>query len=405
MTRTLITFLGRVPKAERGRYRTTRYDFGEGSATEPLAFFGWALQRRLRPDRMVVLGTTGSMWDHLFEGDLDLGAEDEDARLVLTEAVEGKEVEQSQLEALAPALSRRLGCEMALRIIPYCRDRDEQVELLRVLADEVAPGAEVHLDVTHGLRHQPMLGLLAALHLRRVRGARIGNLWYGAYDPDTQEAPVMHLGGLLHIADWLSALSIYDHVGDYGVFSAVIGGEIGRMLEEAYFLESVNRIGQARSRLRKVLDKLGAATAGPAFDLFREELVRRIGWAAGDNFYLRQRELCFEYLDRGRYRPAILTGWEAFTSLLQREAGGNLDPDNHDHREQVRKHFEGEEREKRPRPRWEAFDSLRRLRNAVAHGSQPKGGEVQRALSSPGEMDQLLRSLFETLLPEEASGA
>jgi len=45
MPHTLITFLGRTPRGEQG-YRTTCYDFGDGGDCEPLAFFGWALQRR-----------------------------------------------------------------------------------------------------------------------------------------------------------------------------------------------------------------------------------------------------------------------------------------------------------------------------------------------------------------------
>ena len=73
------------------------------------------------------------------------------------------------------------------------------------------------------------------------------------------------------------------------------------------------------------------------------------------------------------------------------------------HRESVRERFEARERAIQPRtPRYRAYDSLRRLRNAVAHGSQPKGGEVQRALSSPQAMRELLETLFEQLLPPES---
>ena len=65
----------------------------------------------------------------------------------------------------------------------------------------------------------------------------------------------------------------------------------------------------------------------------------------------------------------------------------------------MRERFDSEQRKQRPRPRWEAFDTLRRLRNAAAHGSQPKGEAVQRALDSPRQMHELLVRLFEALLP------
>ncbi len=394
---TLITFLGRVPKAENG-YRKTCYDFGDEGDIEALSFFGWALQRRLHPRRMVILGTAGSMWDHLFEGDLNLGGRFEKERLALVDAVEGKRVSQSMLDDLAEPLSHHLGCEASPRVIPYCRDTAEQAEVLRILADEVGRGDRIDLDVTHGFRHLPMLGLLAALHLRRVRDARIRDIWYGAFDPDTEQAPVTRLGGLLDIADWLDALSAYERGGDYGVFADLIGGEIGGLLAEASFLEGVARVGQARSRLRKALELLAGADDDPALNLFRDELERRIGWARGDNYYLRQRELAREYLKNKRYRDAVLTGWEAFTTRLLQEDGGRFDPDNHAHRERARNAF----RNRRKSERYPAFDSLNRLRNAVAHGSQPKGDEVLRALSSRREMEQLLEALFATLLPEDA---
>ena len=62
MTHTLVTFLGRTPK-NAGGYRTTRYRFPDGSESESSAFLGWTLAKRLRPNRLIVLGTPGSMWD------------------------------------------------------------------------------------------------------------------------------------------------------------------------------------------------------------------------------------------------------------------------------------------------------------------------------------------------------
>ncbi|GIX30357.1 MAG: CRISPR-associated protein [Porticoccaceae bacterium] len=357
---------------------------------------------RQHPDRLVVLGTAGSMWDHLFEGDVDLGAEAEEERLALVEAVERQAVEQSLLDRLAPLLSRRLDCAVRLRVISYCRTPEEQVGLLRDLAEEIGPADRVELDITHGFRHLPLLALLAALHLRRVRGAQVSHIWYGAFDPDTRQAPVYDLAGLLGIADWLEALSVYGRTRDYGVFHKLLGEEIGALLRQAAFFEMVNRLGQARSKLREVLGLLSERSEDPVFELFRGELERRLGWAKQDNFYLRQRELALEYLACGRYLEAILTAWEAFITRLQRESGERLDPDNMEHRERIRQAFEDRERERSPRSElYRDYDRLRRLRNAVAHGSQPKGEEVLRALSGPEQMHAFLEELFARLLPAE----
>lgn len=398
---TLITFLGRVPRNQQGQYRQTVYDFEDGTRSEPVAFLGWALQQRLDVQRVVILGTSGSMWDHLFEGDLDLGDAAEVERTALMEAVEQKAVGESQLTALEPLLARQLGCEVVLQLIPYCRSDAEQAALLDDMASHIQPGDSVHIDITHGFRHLPMLGLLSALHLRQVRQARIDGIWYGAYDPDTGHAPVHSLTGLLRIADWLNALSAYERSGDYGVFATLIGGEIGEALSEASFFETVNRTGQARSRLKKALKALEQATDDPALTLFRDELRRRISWAKGDNLYQRQRQLTLEYLARHRYRDAVLDGYEAFITRLARQQG--LRPDDPGDREQARNTFDSAEKNVSPRStRYRRWDSLRRLRNALAHGGQPVGEEVQRALGHREAMQALLEDLFKQLLPEES---
>ena len=179
MSQTLISFLGRVPKTENG-YRPTTYTFNS-EPDEPTAFIGWTLHRRLKPDRLVILGTTGSMWDHLFEKDFVLGEEAENERLLLQEATEKKEVTTTLLKSLTPLLEKRLRCEIQLLIIPYCRTENEQLELLRIMAAAVNTGDLVHLDVTHGFRHLPMIALLSALHLRKVRNADIRGIWSVSY--------------------------------------------------------------------------------------------------------------------------------------------------------------------------------------------------------------------------------
>ena len=83
----LITFLGRVPKGQNG-YRMTVYDFNDGHQPQSAAFFGWPLVTKVKPDSLIVLGTSGSMWDHLIEGDLDFGNSKENLRIELVENVE-----------------------------------------------------------------------------------------------------------------------------------------------------------------------------------------------------------------------------------------------------------------------------------------------------------------------------
>ncbi len=386
MSSVLLTFLGRVPKDQQG-YRVTRYDFGDGQTQELAAFFGWPLQQRLHAERLVIMGTTGSMWDHLFEGDLSFGSAGEEARLALVEACEEMAVTAALLAPLAPLLAQRLGCEVRLEIIPYAHDPAEQVALLRIMADHVQAGDRVHLDVTHGFRHLPMLGILSALHLRIARQASIEGIWYGAYDPDTGAAPVHNLVGLLNIADWVQALHTYDKDGDYGVFPRLMeetAPEAAEALKQAAFYEKINNIGQARGMLRKFRQGFATAAKDPLLQLFAEELLLRTNWVDNSNLTERQYELALHCLDHGDYLRAAILGYEALLTRLVQAAPGRLDPLNHSHRDQIKRDWDEKMRGDRVKrtPTQQAYLDLREIRNVLAHGNRSAFGNIQEAMAS-----------------------
>ncbi len=392
---TLITFLGRSPKNE-GGYRTTTYQFDDGEQSRPVAFFGWALQERIRPRRLVVLGTAGSMWDHLFEVDFNLGGQAEDERLALADAVDSQQVEQRQLDLMAPLLESALGCQVMLRLIPYCRDTHEQIDLLRILDEEVHDKERINLDVTHGFRHLPMLALVSALHLERVKNARVEHIWYGSYDPDTASAPVLDLSGLLRIVDWLEALAIQDHSGDYGVFSGLLeqaglSAEGARQLRQAAYFENILNVGEATGRLKKLLPELDrSGRLAPEAELMRPILRARIDWAAQGKQFEKQLTLAKAALKRGDYLRAVLYAYESVITRLCLEA--NVSLTDFDGRETLRKNYEiwlkGNPELQRE------YRLLKDLRNQIAHGSRGSRGEVQKALLSESVMRETLHGLL-----------
>lgn len=393
MSHILLTFLGRVPKKD-DTYRTTPYDYGDGRDEPPTAFFGWSLQRRLRPDRLVILGTSGSIWDHLFEGD-DAFYEAGDDANNLTDAVKDKRVTAEHLAPLTPLLSARLGCEVCLELIPYARDSAEQVELLRIMAAHVNADDRVDLDVTHGFRHLPMLAILAALHLRSIRAATISGIWYGSYNDDTKEAPVYNLTGLLHIADWLQALHTYDKDGDYDVFGRLIeasSNEAANALRQAAFHEKTNNVGQARGSLRRFRQQFASTTPDPLSSLFASALQQRTAWVENQSLTERQYELAQHFLEHGDYLRAAILGFESLVTRLVQAAPVQLDPNNYDHRKSIKDDWDAEIR-RQGRQRTEtqqAYLDLRELRNALAHGSRSDFGHIQAALASEAGLRQAL---------------
>jgi CRISPR-associated Csx2 family protein len=394
MTTTLLTFLGRVPKQESG-YRKTAYGFPDGFRSEPVAFLGWPLQTRIGAQRLVIMGTAGSMWDHLFEGDFVFGEETEEARLRLIEAVDNSAVTAELLAPLEGPLSERLGCEARLVLIPYCRDEREQVDLLRIMADHVAHDDIVDIDVTHGFRHLPMIALLAALHLRVTRKAEIRGIWYGAFDPDTGDAPVHNLTGLLRIADWVQALHTYDKDGDYGAFAPLLG-PAGELLARAAFFERTSNIVKARQALSTWTSRDDRFPAGdPAANLFRAELERRVSWYRQSDRASCERDLARRYLKQGDYVRAAIFALEAVISEKAVQSGG--DASNFHARESARQEL--------VKFGSESFRKLNSLRNALAHSAR-RNERIEPALKDDANLQNTLEVLFrETWGPQQDQGA
>lgn len=261
MTRILFSFLGKVAK---NGYRTANYDFGNGR-TQENRYFGLAILDHLKtsaakrsPDRFVVLGTSGSMWDVFLEHLASEGRQDSemaDLWALLTEKARDDAVDQAALDRLRPILEAFTGIQCRPVLIPYCRDLEEQIALLHRMGDLVDRKDRVTLDLTHGLRHLPLMGLVAALLFETVRRARVESIYYGALEMARDGlTPVVDLGGLLHAVRWLAALQTLDKDGDYGVLVKPLQRdrlrpEVAKLLEQAAHHEKVLQLGKARSRV------------------------------------------------------------------------------------------------------------------------------------------------------------
>jgi CRISPR-associated Csx2 family protein len=401
MTHTLISFLGRGNPDRSKRYRRATYEFGAGSR-QTTEFFGLGLARRIGPDRLLILGTTGSMWDVLLFS-LGLGQEHDEALLALTESADADRTTQAELDRLTAVVSERLGLPVVLRLIPYGRDTGEQVEILQRMASDIAEGDAVTLDVTHGLRHLPMLAQTSALYLRRVKSVEVRGLYYGALDM-TREGltPVMNLQGLLDIADWTGAVQSFDKDGDYGVFAPLIQEEApaaAGLLQESAFYERTTRPGQARGKLRELDALLDRQPLTGIGSWFAPTLYARLSWYREDRLYLRQQALARLYLEHGDFLRAALLGFEAFiTRLMQQQGMTNLD--HWTQRETVKKEYETRNKTLRPRSdEYQRYGLLRDLRNHLAHGNASPQAEIQKALASAEQLRDLLDDLLARLLP------
>jgi len=415
MSHILITFLGKVSK-DGGRYEDVTYRFDNGQ-TYTKSFFGLALLEHLqasdtKPDKLVVLGTTGSMWDAFFEVDDELRTKYKKEYYKLNRLIEynaDNPPTDGQAEKLKPyftllekELTQYLKIPCEFRLIPYGRKQEEQTEILKIMADCVTENDKVTLDITHGLRHLPMLVVLSAMYLKVVRKVEVAGIYYGAKDMqhlETEEvAPALDLSGLLQIAEWVKALNSFDKDGDYGVFSELLEADgltkkQTKHLKNAAFCERIFNVPQAAKKLTAFSQNTPEELPGMG-SLFSDTLSKHIEWPTKGNLYDHQRELAYSFLEKNDYCRSAVLGVEAFVTHRMLSRGDNQENIcNYQQRDPVSRDVNGISN---PQKR-EAFRLLKKLRNTMAHSNTPEGHEVIEAMQSASNLESKLRNLMNQL--------
>lgn len=383
---TLISFLGKGTRdKDTNAYRPATYQLPGQASWEKTMYIGQALATNL-PDvgKFVILGTSSSMWD-VFA--LDMAGETDDAMdalAILELAVREDRVTQTMLDALAPTLSARIGCEVVPCLIGYARDAQEQVEVLQVLSGQVKVGDSVVLDVTHGFRHLPMLALVAARYLQHARDVQTLAIYYGALEMTRAGiTPVLNLQGMLQMLDWVDALAVYQRTGDYGrmghlMTHAGMTADKARQWQQAAFFERNMAAELAVSKLTDA-QKAMSEIENPLVKLFRPALQQRMRWAREPNRALRELALADGYLKRGDYLRGVFYLYEC---LLTTEVANGQQEYAHLPAFDARKTAAKNLKERL----WPHFGQLEYLRNTLAHGVRSDSQEVLKALQSEEQL-------------------
>lgn len=399
MSTTLISFLGKSQLDPSTGYRTALYQIADG-VQRRVPFMGMALAEHLKPQRLVLFGTAGSMWDVFFEREAEERVLDQAEQWqALSDAVRADAVTQDMLQGYAEHLSRRLGMTVVCRLISPARTEAEQAQLLLDLADVVPKGETIDLDVTHSFRHLPMLALVAARYLGRLKNVTVRDIYYGALEMSTGGVtPVVRLGGLLRMLDGVEAMACYDKDGDYGVFADLLRQDglppkRAELLREAAYLERLQHAEEARERLRSVMPALEAHQS-PFMRLFRPQLLERLSWFRQKTRHERELQLADEHLERRDYLRGAMLLQEAY---LSRETIGTAkNATDYAVREDCRKTAQATDG---------AMRELFYLRNGMAHTVTPSNLQVAETLRTEptlrGRLLALREQIFGRRVPEK----
>ena len=396
MTRKLITLLGKAQKG--GDYREANYLLDD--QTYRTSYFGLALDQHLQSDHLIILGTSGSMWDNLAQR-LSI-----DADLALLEAAEQDNVTPALLAPLAQAASDKLGKPVTCDLIPYGRSEAEQIATISQILSYYLPGDCAILDVTHGLRHLPMLIQQIANLLPTLRGTSIEGIYYGALDLTRDGAtPVLRMDGLQHISAWQNALAAYDYSGNSAALVPIlktigISDATTRLLAQASFAEQTHNLRQYREKIQQFLAALKKEPPTPLLGLIQPTLHERLKLDQKQSDWEHRFHLATQALHNGDYLRTALYGYEAISARIL----GHLRfySDDFDARKNaVENYIQSRKDDRRDTKNgsqhshtlYDKYKKLQHIRNALTHGD--KGEEYITATLN--NEDKLRRELADCL--------
>lgn len=380
---TLISFLG---TGQQGKgYETTNYVLN--GQEYPEKYISISLTKAIKPKKLILLGTAGSVWDVFFEKEAD---DLENEWLSLSEKVADQLVSQDDLKPFENYLSQKLNTQVYCVLTSFARDTQEQADILLKLEQYLDKDEKAILDVTHGFRHLPMLALVAARFLKRVKNIDVEHIYYGAFDMKKDgKCPVLDLDGMLTMLDWVDALTTFDKDGDYGQFADLLVQENfdknkADLLKQAAFFERTTNSSKASEKLNTIFKDL-ESFGSPIFDLFKPQLIKRLTWFKQNNRGLKEQQLANEYLVRKDYVRSVIYAMEGIISNAIYQDKGDVN--SHD----ARKNKSDELAENN-----QSFKDLRPLRNTLAHGNR-NHSKVSELTGDEKKLSQSLKDRFKNL--------
>ena len=417
MATVLVSFIGvgtptETSTSSRGGYRTAVYNFPpeNGIPGEEIesSIFGSVLLRRLRNmDRQVtrwlIFGTEQSIWDDLI--DVFPPGEQDDLVEIWADVSNyvpkrGKyspstPMTQEILNKWQKALSEKLGIQVFCSLAGDCMTQESQEAVYQALNNVVQDGDNIVMDITHGLRHQPVLTSFMVMFLRWYRNVKKVEIYSGVLELGAQ---VVKLDMCNQILESTEALAIYQNTGNYAPMGKClnVSDDYATNISVLSFADEINRAD--RRTPVKLKAEIESATLNPIQNSLRQPIEEALNWTTKENLAKRLGYKARKSFEHKQYLKAITLLWEALlVAGCRRYIIPNPDSirSRHESEDKLYKRLKHGDRETLKKIEW--------LRNSVVHSSRTSDADVQKALNDEEAFRNLFESgwdLFKSLLGE-----
>ena len=323
----LIAGIGGGKNKDTGTYRVANYKI-ENKVYEQRSFITSALEEHYSIDKTIFIGTTGSMWDNLYEFYSKKFQKDydENYHLDLMAVIDNATME-TDIDGLNLSKFNETFKDKILGIVTKYGMNEleifENFNLIIKLQDELEDGDEVYLDITHSFRSNAFWMFLVMNYLTDVedKNIEVKAITYGMLEAQKDGvAPVVDLNAFYKILQWIKGANNLKNYGNsYLIEENIENEKLSKKLKNFSDALNMNYIGSLRqsiNSLKKLEDDIDNLE-GPA-KLIIPKVIKDFmdRFASEDKDYLFQAKLAKWHFEQKRYAMAYININESIIGFI-----------------------------------------------------------------------------------------
>ena len=323
----LIAGIGGGKNKDTGTYRVANYKI-ENKIYKQRSFITSALEEHYGIDKTIFIGTTGSMWDNLYEFYSKKFQKDydENYHLDLMTVIDNATME-TDIDGLNLSKFNETFKDKILGIVTKYGMNEleifENFNLIIKLQDELEDGDEVYLDITHSFRSNAFWMFLVMNYLTDVedKNIKVKAITYGMLEAQKDGvAPVVDLNAFYKILQWIKGANTLKEYGNsYLIEENIENGKLSKKLKnfsDALNMNYIASLRQSINSLKKLEDDIDNLE-GPA-KLIIPKVIKDFmdRFASEDKDYLFQAKLAKWHFEQKRYAMAYININEAIIGFV-----------------------------------------------------------------------------------------
>lgn len=329
MAKVLIAGIGGGKNKKKGEYDPTVYSIDGITYKDEENILTSVLKKHYQIDKIIYIGTTGSMWDNLYEfhcRDIKEAEYDQKYHLDLMEAINDSNMDTDVKTFNLSKFNETFKGEVIGIVTKYGMNEIEIFEnfnLIIQLQDELKDGDEIYLDITHSFRSNAFWMFLVMNYLTDVanKNIKVKAITYGMYEAKKDNiTPVVDLNAFYKILQWIKGANAFKEYGNsYTLLEDIENEDLRAKMENLSNALNMNYIASLRdsiNSLKKMESQLNNLE-GPAALLIPKVVKDFLKtFDVNDKDYIFQAKLAKWHFEEKRYAMAAININEAIINFV-----------------------------------------------------------------------------------------